>query len=76
METSTLFGWIGAASILACYFLAQVGILSNRSKGYKFVNLIGSAILVVNAVSVNAYPFVLINSFWALISFVALFDNS
>ena len=66
--TFELFGWVGAGLLLFAYYL---GLQSDKEKSpYRLptINLIGSLLLMGNAVFFTVYPFVLINTFWAILS--------
>lgn len=63
-----LFGWIGAFLLLFAYYLS----IKNKDNqgGYKLpiINLLGSLLLMANAIYFKVYPFVLVNTFWAILS--------
>ena len=65
----TLLGWVGAFGLLAAYFLSLANRMSNESYIYLIINGMCSVFLIVNAAHLGAYPFVLINTLWALTSF-------
>jgi len=69
----SLCGWLGALTILFLYFLNLFSTLNNVSIAYKAMNAIGSALLIYNALETNAYPFILINGLWLIISLISLF---
>ncbi len=68
-----IVGWIGAAVLLLAY-----GLLSTRKTGsdsavYQWLNLAGSALLVVNSLFYGAYPSSGVNIVWISIALYALF---
>ena len=58
----------GAILILAGFVLAQFHVLNQRSLTYLLLNLIGSALLAVNAYAERQWGFVLLESVWAVVS--------
>ena len=66
-----IIGWIGAAAILAGYFLFSVGKLSNGIR-YQLFNLIGAGGLLMNALVNQSWPFVILNAVWSATAVYAL----
>ena len=64
----TLIGWAGALGLLAAYFLSLAKKMPNDSYVYLIINGVCSVFLILNAAHIEAYPFVLINTLWALTS--------
>ena len=62
----------GALLILAAFVLVQVGRLSARSLRYVVLNLVGGAVLAVDAFLEEQWGFVLLQSAWTLVAAVAL----
>lgn len=63
---------IGSLSILSGFALAQWGVLDQKSRWYLFVNLIGSAVLAVNAYYEQQWGFLLLEGVWAIVSAISL----
>lgn len=61
-------GWVGALVLLLGFGLSMRKLIGPQSFAYVILNLVGSALLVVNAFMTQAYPFLIVNIFWALIS--------
>ena len=59
---------IGALLILSGFVLAQFGLLDPRSVWYLVVNLVGSAILTVDAWRQDQWGFFLLELVWAIVS--------
>jgi hypothetical protein len=66
----------GALLILLAFAAAQAGWMDQGSVVYLSLNLVGSAILGVQATMHKEWGFVLLDSAWALISAVGLFFRS
>jgi len=61
---SDIFGWIGAALLLGAYALVSTKRLEGDSVAYQGLNLLGSAMLIVNSFYYGAYPSVGVNVIW------------
>jgi len=67
-----LLGWLGAILLLLGYFLTSRSYLEINSLKYQLLNLIGALSLVIYSCYYEAYPFILINAFWSIISIFQL----
>lgn len=63
-----LMGIAGMILILIGFFMVQSHRWSQDSIKYDIVNFIGSTLLVLYGISGNAWPFVILNSVWAIYS--------
>ncbi len=63
---------IGSLLILSGFGLAQWGILDQKSRRYLIVNLVGSAVLAVNAFYEQQWGFLLLEGVWAIVSAISL----
>jgi hypothetical protein len=59
---------VGALLVLVGFTLAQFGRLDQHSVAYLTVNLLGSAILAVDALMSGQLGFLLLEGVWALVS--------
>lgn len=67
-----LLGWIGAAGVLAAYFLLTTGRWTSSSLSYQLSNVVFAGALVVWAVSARAWQPVLINAVWVVVGVVGV----
>lgn len=64
----TIIGILGAAIILLCFILNQSHVWKDTDFKYDLLNFIGSGLLVIYGLMIHGYPFVVLNSVWAIIS--------
>jgi hypothetical protein len=65
-------GWAGAVAILTAYLAVSMGWLK-AGKGFQTANLFGAVAFIVNGTIHGAWPSVVTNVAWFLISAIALF---
>jgi hypothetical protein len=65
-------GWAGAAAILSAYLAVSMGWLK-AGKGFQTANLFGAVAFIINGTVHEAWPSVVTNVAWFLISAIALF---
>jgi hypothetical protein len=65
-------GWAGAAAILSAYLSVSMGWLK-AGKGFQTANLFGAVAFIINGTVHGAWPSVVTNVAWFLISAIALF---
>jgi hypothetical protein len=65
-------GWIGAAALVAAYWLVSTRKTSGDSTRYQMLNLIGSVLVLVNSLYYGAYPSVAVNGLWVAIGVYSL----
>lgn len=62
----------GSLLVLVAFALAQRGVLDQKSPRYLVLNVVGSAILAVQALVLHQWGFLLLEGVWALVSAVSL----
>lgn len=62
----------GSLLILAAFAAAQRGWLDQRSRAYLVLNLVGSAVLAVDALRGRQWGFLLLEGVWAIVSAISL----
>ena len=72
---SNIAGWLGMILLLAAYFLISAQKVTNRSKLYHSLNLIGAAGIIWNTFVQKAWPAMSLNVIWVIIALLALLLN-
>jgi drug/metabolite transporter (DMT)-like permease len=70
--TVDMLGWLGALILIAAYVVVSYSEASGRSPVYQALNVVGSALLVVNTAWYRAWPSSAVNILWAAIGIGAL----
>ena len=63
---------LGSLLILSAFALGQKRILDPKSRRYLTLNLVGSAVLAVEALIEEQWGFLLLESVWAIVSAISL----
>lgn len=72
----TLAGWVGAFGLLFAFVASSLDRLDNLGTPYHLINGGCSALLILNAVANEAWPFVVINTFWTMMSVYKIAQNT
>ena len=67
---------VGSLLILAAFALAQWGVWNPKSRRYLAFNVVGSAILAVDAAMGGQWGFLLLEGVWAIVSVISLLRPS
>jgi hypothetical protein len=68
MDLILTIGIAGALLILVAFIGDQIGKLSAKSFFYDVINFFGSGLLIVYGTLIAAWPFVVLNTIWFLVS--------
>lgn len=67
-----ILGWAGVAALLLAYGLVSARRLDGDALAYQGLNLLGSALLILNSFYYGAYPSVGVNLAWIAIAIFTL----
>ncbi|HEX4850307.1 MAG TPA: hypothetical protein VFV08_05835 [Puia sp.] len=73
MSFSTLIGSIGVSLLLVAFLLNLFGILSQKNKGYIWLNILGAAFSCYASILINYLPFVILEAIWCLVAIAGFF---
>jgi hypothetical protein len=65
-------GWVGAAAVLAAYWMVSTHRVTGGSRRYQALNAFGSVFLLLNTLYYGAYPSTFVNAIWLGIAVWAL----
>ena len=71
----TIIDWIGTLGvfqILLAYFLNVTGKISNNDLSFILLNLIGATMACLASILLNYWPFIILETIWALVSIYSL----
>lgn len=67
-----ILGWTGGVLVLAAYFLVSTRKVEGDAVFYQVLNLVGSALIIVNSFHFGAFPSAGVNGVWIAIAVFAL----
>jgi hypothetical protein len=73
----TIIDWIGSLGvfqILLAYFLNVIGKISTTQLSFILLNLIGASMACLASILLNYWPFIILESIWALVSLISLIN--
>jgi len=65
---TTAIGFSGMALVLFAFLMNQFKKWNSESVTYDIANTAGSALLVIYAIILKSYPFLILNAVWAIVS--------
>ncbi len=72
LEPSDLIGSIGVGLILIAFILNLIGAMDRTTRSYLVLNLIGASLALLASALIEFYPFVVLESVWALAALIGL----
>ena len=73
MKTPDILASVGVIILLVAFLLNLYGKLPARSNIYKLMNFIGAGICAYSSWMIRFYPFIVLESVWALFALASLF---
>lgn len=68
-DTTTIIGTSGALIVLIAFILNQIKKWKDDYLIYDVFNFVGSLLLVIYAIILSSYPFLILNFIWSALSF-------
>lgn len=75
MDLTLIIGTTGAALILIAFIMGQFHKWKDTDLIYDAVNFIGAILLIIYAVLIVSYPFMILNAVWAAVSLRDIFSD-
>lgn len=72
MTTPDIINSVGVALILLAFVLQQFRVVTGQSASYLWINFAGSALACYGSLLIAAYPFVVLEGVWAVVSLLGL----
>lgn len=73
MKIPDIIASIGVTILLIAFFLNIIGKMAAKSKAYTLMNFIGAVICGFSSYLIKFYPFVVLESIWAMVALITLF---
>jgi hypothetical protein len=73
MKTSDIIATTGVVILLIAFLMNLAGKLSAQSKVYSLMNFIGAGTCGYASYMISFYPFVVLESIWAIVALISLF---
>lgn len=72
IELSVIVGSTGVLLLLLAFFLNLFGILTQNTKTYAVLNVVGAGLSCYASVLIDYMPFVILEGTWAFVAFAGL----
>lgn len=73
MNSSNIIGSAGVALLLVGYFMNLFKFLTQESKAYGILNVIGAGLACYASVMIGFIPFVILEGIWAFVALIGMF---
>jgi lipid-A-disaccharide synthase-like uncharacterized protein len=74
MNYIQILGTIGSSIVLLGFLKLEYKKWSSESKAYLYSNVLGSLLLMIYALILKSYPFVVLNTIWVVVSVKKIID--
>lgn len=75
MTTVDCISTIGVSLILLAFLLTTLNYLSDKSKTYFILNMLGGAFACYGSYLLNSIPFIILEGTWCLVAIIGLIKN-
>ncbi len=75
MTYTDIISTIGVSLILLAFFLNTFKYISDNSKFYFILNIVGGAFACYGSVLLNSLPFIILEGTWSLVALIGLIKN-
>ncbi len=75
MSYTDIISTIGVSLILLAFFLNTFKYITDSSKLYFVLNIVGGAFACYGSVLLNSLPFIILEGTWSLVAIVGLIKN-
>jgi hypothetical protein len=72
LKYSDVISTIGVSLILLAFFLSSFKYLSDKSKFYFVLNMIGGAFACYGSILLESLPFIILEGIWSVVALIAL----
>lgn len=72
MNYFTAIGWLGVILFVVAYLLLSIEVLDAKKDSYHWLNFLGALCLVINAISIEDNPTIVVNGIWGIIAIVTV----
>ena len=69
-----IIGILGMVMIVIAFLLEEFSTYTQNTKIYNLFNIVGSAFLIYYGISLQGWPFVVLNSIWFVAAFIKLMN--
>lgn len=75
MSAADIIATIGISILLIAFILNSRNLISADKKLYNILNIIGAALCGYSAYLISFYPFVVLETVWAVVALISLFKG-
>jgi hypothetical protein len=76
MSTSNIIASIGVALLLIAYFLNLFKLLSQESRAYGLLNVVGAGLACYASLMIGFLPFVILEGIWGIVALIGMFRKT